>query len=101
MAGPVLMSGEDMILQVHVQPGASRSGLAGLHGDAVKIRLQAPPVDGKANAELCRFLAGLFQVKRQDVCVISGETSRQKRVRITRPDGLPDAIKMIVQGIQT
>ncbi|RZU47716.1 hypothetical protein EV700_0683 [Fluviicoccus keumensis] len=93
--------GEDYILSLHVQPGARRSGLDGLHGDAIKVRLQAPPVDGKANDELCRFIAGLFQVKRQDVSLISGETSRQKRIRIARAAGLPDAIKTMVQGTET
>ena len=101
MAGPVVQSGEDLILQLHVQPGASRSEVAGLHGGALKVRLKAPPVDGRANEELCRFIASLFEVKRQDVCLLSGETSRQKRVRISRPAGLPEAIRTIVQGTET
>lgn len=100
-AGPLSWTGEDLILRIHAQPGAARSGLAGLHGDALKVRLQAPPVDGRANAELCRFIAELFQVKRQDVRIISGETGRQKRVCITRPGGLPEAIRTMVQGTET
>ena len=100
-SGPVTWSGEDLLLQIHAQPGASRSELAGLHGGALKVRLQAPPVDGRANAELCRFIAALFEVKRQDVEIISGETGRQKRVRVTRPGGLPDAIRTMVQGTET
>jgi uncharacterized protein (TIGR00251 family) len=46
-----------VVLVLHVQPGAKRTEVAGVHGDALKIRLAAPPVDGKANAELVRFLA--------------------------------------------
>ncbi len=67
-------------LTLHVQPRASRTGLAGLHGDAIKVRLAAPPVDGAANAELVRFLAGLLGVARSAVEIVSGETGRRKVV---------------------
>jgi uncharacterized protein (TIGR00251 family) len=97
----VRRDGEAYILSLHVQPGARRSGLDGLHGDAIKVRLHAPPVDGRANDELCRFIAALFQVKRQAVSLISGETSRQKRVRIEGAGGLPDAITTMLQGTET
>lgn len=69
-------------LSLHVQPGASRSGFAGLHGAALKLRLAAPPVDGKANAALCAFLAGFLDLPRSAVQLIAGETSRQKVVRL-------------------
>jgi uncharacterized protein len=69
-------------LTLHVQPRASRTGLAGLHGDAIKVRLAAPPVDGAANAELVRFLAELLGVARSAVEIVSGETGRRKVVRI-------------------
>lgn len=65
-----------------MQPGAARTGVAGLHGDALKIRLAARAVDGAANAELVRFLAGTFDVAKRDVTIEAGETSRRKRVRI-------------------
>ncbi len=71
-----------LILELHVQPGASRTQVAGLHGHALKIRLAARPVDGAANAELVRFLAEAFDVPRRDVTIESGETSRRKRVRV-------------------
>lgn len=71
-----------LILDLHVQPGASRTEVSGLHGDALKIRLAARPVDGAANAELVRFLAEAFGVPRREVTIESGETSRRKRVRV-------------------
>lgn len=71
-----------LVLELHVQPGASRTQVAGPHGDALKIRLAARPVDGAANAELVRFLAEAFGVPRRDVILESGETSRRKRVRV-------------------
>lgn len=101
MDSPVRQAGEGVILRIHAQPGAARSELCGLHGDALKVRLQAPPVDGRANAELCRFIAELFQVKRQDVMLISGESGRQKRLRIACAVRLPDAIKTMLQGTET
>ena len=77
-------------LTLHVQPGASRTEVAGTHGDALKVRLTAPPVDGKANAELLRFLAEAFGVPRRNVTLVRGETSRAKVVRIAHPAARPD-----------
>ena len=72
-----------LVLDLHVQPGAKRTEAAGRHGDRVKIRLAAPPVDGAANDELVRFVAEAFGVPKRNVEIVSGATSRQKRVRIT------------------
>jgi uncharacterized protein len=69
-------------LVVWVQPRASRTGVAGMHGDAVKIRLAAPPVDGAANEELIRFLAEILGVARSAVSVAAGETSRRKTIEV-------------------
>jgi len=77
-------------LTLHVQPGASRTEVTGTHGDALKVRLAAPPVDGKANAELLRFLAEVFGVPRRNVTLLRGESSRAKVVRIARPVVRPD-----------
>jgi uncharacterized protein (TIGR00251 family) len=79
-----------LILTLHVQPGAKRTEVAGVHGNALKIRLAAPPVDGKANAELRRFLADAFGVPQRSVTLVRGETSRQKMVRIEAPSLRPD-----------
>ena len=68
----------DVWLSVHVQPGAKHTQWAGMYGDAVKVRLSAPPVDGKANEALCQFLARAFACASRDVGVIRGQTARQK-----------------------
>jgi hypothetical protein len=83
-------AGVALVLTLHVQPGAKRTEVAGTHGNALKIRLAAPPVDGKANAELLRFLAGAFGVPRRAVTLLRGEMSRQKTVRIEAPQRRPD-----------
>jgi uncharacterized protein (TIGR00251 family) len=67
---------------VRVQPRASRSEVVGVHGDALKVRLSAPPVDGAANISLVEFLADVFAVRHGDVRILAGETSRSKIVEI-------------------
>jgi len=70
------------ILPVHVQPRAKRSEIVGWHGDAVKIRVAAPPVDGAANDELTRVLAAALGVTHSAVTVVAGASGRRKRVAI-------------------
>jgi len=71
-----------VILELHVQPGASRSEFAGKHGERIKVRIAAPAVDDKANAALIEFLAQHYNVPKRSVRILSGLKSRQKRVEI-------------------
>ena len=75
-----------LILTLHIQPGARKTEIAGLHGGALKIRLAAPPVDGKANAALIAFLAKACGVSKSAVALVSGDTCRAKRVRVSGAD---------------
>jgi len=78
-------------LWLHVQPKASKTECVGWHGDAVKIRLQAPPVDGAANRELIRFLSKTIGVSRDSIEIVVGPSARRKRVKIegvSQPDVL-------------
>ncbi|MCF3651074.1 DUF167 domain-containing protein [Synoicihabitans lomoniglobus] len=75
-------SGATCVLPIKAVPNATRSEVVGWLGDALKVKLKAPPVDGKANAELCRFLAGLFQLPKGSVTLATGASARQKRVAI-------------------
>jgi uncharacterized protein (TIGR00251 family) len=75
--------GASVSLSVHVQPKASRTRIAGLHGDAVKLCITSPPVDGKANAAVIAFFAKLFKIPKAAVVIASGETSRDKRLVLT------------------
>lgn len=81
--------GRDVLLLVHAQPGAKQSAFAGLHGEAVKIRLAAPAQEGRANHELCRFLAAAFGVSASRVQLLAGAGSRHKRLRIQAPADWP------------
>ena len=70
------------ILNLRIVPRASKNAIQGEHGDALKVRLCAPPVDGAANAALIEFLAEAFDLPRARVQLLSGQTSRNKRVRL-------------------
>ena len=71
---------EGVILNVRAQPRSSRSGIDGLLGDSVKVRIRCAPVDGKANKELVETLADAFGVAKSSVVFKSGETSKTKRI---------------------
>lgn len=73
-------------LTVRAQPGASRSEVAGPYGDALRIRLAAPANDGKANAELLRFIARTLAVAPRLVTLVRGHSSRDKVVEVAEPD---------------
>jgi uncharacterized protein (TIGR00251 family) len=68
--------------EVHVQPRASRTELAGSHGGALKVRVAAPPVDAAANRALIEFLAKCLGVPRRSVSIVAGETSRTKVLEV-------------------
>ena len=81
--------GNDLLLHIKVQPGASRSQIAGLHGEQLKIRIQAPPVDGRANETLIAYLSECFALGKTNVQIEHGHNARNKQVRIRNPQQLP------------
>ncbi len=80
-----------VILRLHVQPGAGRSELVGRHGDAVKVRVAAPPEQGRANDACRRLLAEVFNVKESAVALVAGPTNRSKCFALTGAE--PDAVR--------
>ena len=87
-------------LYVHAQPGAGRSALVGRHGNALKVRVAAPPEGGRANTALARLLAETLGVKEGDVSLVSGDKSRSKRFKITGldPAELPRILERAVEA---
>jgi uncharacterized protein (TIGR00251 family) len=75
------VEGDTIRIEVKAQPGASRTELAGLKDGRLKVRIAAAPEDGKANAELCRFLAAALGCPKGSVAVLRGEKSRLKTLR--------------------
>lgn len=84
--------GTDLVLSLRVQPRASRDELLAPEGEHLRVRITAPPVEGKANEHLRRFLAGVFAVPRARVELLAGEQSRTKRWRVRAPGRLPPQI---------
>ena len=82
------------LLILHVQPNAKTTAAAGTHGDALKVRLAAPPVDGRANAALIDWLSRVCEVRKQDVELKSGASGRRKSFVI---HGATDAARLISQ----
>lgn len=76
-------SGDVITLTLHIQPGAKRSEISGLHGEALKIRLAAPPVEGRANEALLKYIASLFDVPTRQVELRQGGQSRHKVIAVT------------------
>ena len=75
-------SSQGVVLRLYIQPRSSKNQIVGLHGEALKVKLTAPPVDGQANKSLCSFLAKVLATAKSNVSVISGESSRNKKVQV-------------------
>jgi len=73
---------EGWLISVHAQPEAKKSAVAGLYGEALKIRIAAPPVEGKANDALTAFVAKALGLPRRSVSIVKGESSREKLLLI-------------------
>lgn len=86
---------QDLILQAQIQTRASRHEFADLVGDRLKIRIAAPPVDGRANAELIAFLAKQFGVAKRAVTLLQGEKGKVKVMRIRSPTKIPPGLTII------
>jgi uncharacterized protein (TIGR00251 family) len=85
-----------LTLTLHIQPGAKKTEVAGEHGDALKIRLAAPPVDGKANAALLAFIAERLGVPKSAVTLKSGQASRRKVVEVEGAS--VEAVRLLAAG---
>ncbi|MGH9139334.1 MAG: DUF167 domain-containing protein [Acidimicrobiales bacterium] len=99
-AGLFVADGDDaVVLSVHAQPGAGRTHVVGRHGDAVKIRVAAPPEHGRANDALVKVLAESFGVKEAFVELKSGASSREKRFRISglKPDAFDTKLETLLE----
>lgn len=87
-------NGGELELSLHLQPRAKKNEFAGQHGGRLKVRLTAPPAEGKANAALITFLAETFGVPKSSVTLVAGHASREKRVRILRPTRIPPSVPL-------
>ncbi|MFV0596548.1 DUF167 family protein YggU [Shewanella sp.] len=93
----VVMQQGDLLLNLYIQPKASRDQIVGLHGDELKVAITVPPIDGKANAHLSKYLAKTFKVPKSDVHILKGELGRHKQVRISAPKNVPTEIATLLE----
>lgn len=96
---PVSQTPDGLLLRVYIQPKAHRDAVVGLHGDALKIAITAPPVDGKANSHLRAYLARQFRVAKSQVILVRGETSRHKQIKIINPQQLPTDVAALTASL--
>lgn len=89
---------DGFVLELHVQPGAKRNEVVGLHGDRLKVKIAAPPIEGAANQEVCAFVAELFRIPRTSVSVQRGLQSRQKSVVVSGTTALPASIAAFLRS---
>lgn len=86
------LHGAGFRLALHVQPGAKRSEIVGPHGERLKIRIAAPPLEGRANEALLAFIAARLDLPRSKVRVIQGESSREKTVEVLDANARPERL---------
>ena len=96
MSQAAWFDGEDLVIRLYIQPKASRDKIVGQHGEELKIAITAPPVDGKANAHLSKYLAKQFKVAKGLITIEKGELCRHKQVRISSPSQIPNEIEAIL-----
>ena len=89
----------ELLFRIYVQPKASKNQVVGRHsdpskGDALKVKITAPPVDGAANAMCVKFFAKLLRVPKSSIAIVSGQTSRHKRVAVAFENGGTEKEKM-------
>ncbi len=85
--------GQELVLDLRIQTRARKDELVGIHDGRLRVRITAPPVEGKANRHLISFLAQLFGVPQNRVEITHGAHGREKRVRIHAPKSLPELIQ--------
>ncbi|MCW8335727.1 DUF167 family protein YggU [Vibrio paucivorans] len=95
MALAAWKDGSDILLRLYIQPKASRDKIVGLHGDELKVAITAPPVDGKANAHLSKYLAKQFKVAKGLITIEKGELGRHKQIRVQTPSQIPPEIEAL------
>ena len=88
------------MVDAFVQPRSAKNALVGMHGRALKVKVTAPPVDGKANTAICKLFAGWLGVPRSSVEVVSGHSSRHKRIRVAgaAPEAVASAFALVLSS---
>jgi uncharacterized protein (TIGR00251 family) len=92
--------GNDVAIDAFVQPRSAKNALVGLHGHALKVKVTASPVDGKANAAVCKLFARWLEVPNSSLEIVSGHSSRHKRIRVAGmpPQAVASAFALVLSS---
>lgn len=90
------MKSNEFLFSVYIQPGAKKTQTCGLYNGHLKVKVNAPPVDGKANENLIAFIAKQFVVPKSRVSIVSGEKNRLKKVKIRNVDDMSEMNKILI-----
>lgn len=88
---------DGLLLNIYLQPKASKDQIVGLHGEELKITITAPPIDGQANAHLLKFLSKQFKVAKSQISLRKGELNRHKQILITAPNQIPECVAALLK----
>ncbi|OBX11398.1 DUF167 family protein YggU [Gallibacterium genomosp. 3] len=94
---PVQQTEQGLLLNIYLQPKASKDQIVGLHGDELKVTITAPPIDGQANAHLIKFLSKQFRVAKSQIELRKGELNRHKQLFIAVPTQIPEVIAQLLK----
>lgn len=97
--GCLALSPEGVLINIYVQPRASRDAFVGIHGESLKLAVTAPPVDGKANGKIIKILAKLFHIPKNSIILTHGQQSRHKRFLLSGL-GMDDVLPVLSAVIQ-
>ncbi|AYN28933.1 YggU family protein [Buttiauxella sp. 3AFRM03] len=93
----VSQTADGLVLRLYIQPKASRDSIVGLHGDELKVAITAPPIDGKANAHLVKYLAKQLKVAKSQVLLEKGDLGRHKQIKIIDPQHIPTEVAALLE----
>ncbi|OBX04452.1 hypothetical protein QV06_07295 [Gallibacterium genomosp. 3] len=88
---------QGLLLNIYLQPKASKDQIVGLHGDELKVTITTPPIDGQANAHLIKFLSKQFRVAKSQIELRKGELNRHKQLFIAAPTQIPEVIALLLK----
>lgn len=94
---PVQQTEQGLLLNIYLQPKASKDQIVGLHGDELKVTITAPPIDGQANSHLIKFLSKQFRVAKSQIELRKGELNRHKQLFIAVPTQIPEVIAQLLK----
>lgn len=98
MSSPVAVQQGNLLLSLYIQPKASRDQIVGVHGGELKVAITAPPVDGKANTHLTKYLAKAFKVPKGNIKILKGKLGRHKQIQILSPRVIPSLIETLINN---